>query len=158
MPIVLAPSVAEILTTLQDNDPPAYTFGYIDQDYVKGRPISYTPIDNSQGFWQIKSALTVVNGSKFPLPGNTAIMDTGTTLSLIDDATCKNIYAAIPGSKYDSDQGGFIFPSDLGKDKLPTVQFAIGEDKQLITIDKDDLSFADLGNGMVYGGEYQGKW
>ncbi|EME82655.1 uncharacterized protein MYCFIDRAFT_80287 [Pseudocercospora fijiensis CIRAD86] len=138
------------LTNYQDNDPPSYTFGYIDQDLCKGKPITYTQIDNSLGFWQVKSAMTTVNGNKFPNAGNTAIMDTGTTLSLIDDTTCKNIYAAIPGSKYDDSQGGFIFPSNLGKAKLPTIQFAIGDG--LCTIDKDDLSFADVGNGMTYGG------
>lgn len=67
--------------------------------------------------------------------------------SLIDDSTCKNIYAAVPGSRYDNDQGGFIFPSSA---KLPVVSFAIGD--QQFTLHKSDLAFADIGGGMTYGG------
>ncbi|USW53852.1 Putative aspartic peptidase A1 family, aspartic peptidase domain superfamily [Septoria linicola] len=135
------------LTSSKDNEPDCYTFGYIDSELVKGRPIYYTPVDSSQGFWNVKSTSVIVNGNKMPLAGNTAIMDTGTTLSLIDDSTCKNIYAAVPGSRYDNDQGGFIFPVGA---KLPTISFAIGD--QQFTLHKSDLAFADIGGGMVYGG------
>ncbi|KAF2211713.1 hypothetical protein CERZMDRAFT_26463, partial [Cercospora zeae-maydis SCOH1-5] len=135
------------LTSTKDSEPDCYTFGYIDSDLVKGRPIYYTAIDSSHGFWNIKSTSVIINGNNIPLAGNTAIMDTGTTLSLIDDSTCKNIYAAVPGSHYDNDQGGFIFPKDA---KLPDISFAIGD--QQFSVHKSDLAYAELGGGMVYGG------
>ncbi|CAK1357563.1 unnamed protein product [Cercospora beticola] len=138
------------LTSTKDSEPDCYTFGYIDNDLVKGRPIYYTPIDNSHGFWNVKSTSMVINGSSIPLAGNTAIMDTESKLtypSLIDDSTCKNIYAAVPGSRYDNDQGGFIFPKDA---KLPDLSFAIGD--QQFSVHKSDLAYAELGGGMVYGG------
>lgn len=138
------------LTNSKDNVSPCYTFGYIDQDLVNGGIINYTPIDNSQGFWSVKSASAAVNGQNYALVGNTAIIDTGTTLALIDDNTCKAIYDAIPNSTYDSNQGGYLFPTSTSLDALPTVKFAIGD--TFLTLHKEDLGYADAGNGMTYGG------
>lgn len=98
----------------------------------------------------MKSTCVNINGTAIPLAGNTAIIDTGTTLTLIDDPTCKNIYAAIPGSRYDESQAGFIFPSNTAPSQLPTVSFAIGDHQ--LTIHKKDFAFADVGGGMSYGG------
>lgn len=80
-----------------------YTFGYVDQTVLSAAGVTtssipYTPIDNSQGFWQFASASYSINGQTHARSGNTAIADTGTTLALVDDAVCKAIYAAIPGS------------------------------------------------------------
>lgn len=132
-----------------------YTFGYIDPDVlstagVTAEQIAYTPIDNSQGFWMFDSASASVNGKTIARSGNTAIADTGTTLALVDDSTVEAIYNAIPGSKYDSSQQGYVFPSSTTADQLPTVAFAVGSN--LYTVQKEDLAFADAGNGMVFGG------
>jgi hypothetical protein len=129
-----------------------YTFGYIDQTVISaaGTQPVYTPVDNSQGFWQFDSASYSINGKVTKVAGNTAIADTGTTLALVSDTVCKAIYAAIPGSKYDSTQQGYLFPSDTTVDNLPTVEFAVGDN--LFAVQKEDLGFADAGNGMVYGG------
>jgi Eukaryotic aspartyl protease len=129
-----------------------YTFGYIDQDVLtaaNAQPV-YTPVDNKQGFWQFDSASYSINGKVTQNAGNTAIADTGTTLALVSDAACKAIYAAIPGSTYDNTQQGYTFPSSTTADQLPEVAFAVGG--QLFQVQKEDLSFADAGNGMVYGG------
>ncbi|MCJ1239627.1 hypothetical protein MMC14_007625 [Varicellaria rhodocarpa] len=130
-----------------------YTFGYIDQDVLTAANVTepyYTPVDSSQGFWMFNSTSATVNGKSIARTGNTAIADTGTTLALIDDATCKAIYAAIPGSTFDSTQQGYIFPSSVTADQLPVVTVAVGD--QQFTINKEDLAFADAGNGNVYGG------
>jgi len=126
-----------------------YTFGTIDQQVVNGQPINYTPVDVTNGLWQFASTSAVVNNVAIPLASNSAIADTGTTLAMIDDVTCKAIYAAIPGSKYDSTQQAYIYPSSTPVSSLPVVQFAIGD--KLLTMHQDDLGFADVGNGMVYG-------
>lgn len=127
-----------------------YTFGSIDEATVNGQTISYTPVDNSQGFWMVDSTSATVNGKSVAQSGNTAIIDTGTTLALVSDATCKAIYAAIPGSTFDSTQQGYTFPTSTTADQLPTVTFAVG-DKQF-AVQKEDLAFADAGNDMVFGG------
>jgi len=129
-----------------------YTFGYIDQATVaaSGQEIAYTPIDSSQGFWMFDSTSATVNGTSVDQSGNTAIADTGTTLALVADATCKAIYDAIPGAKYDSTQQGWVFPSSTTADQLPVVTFAVGGNQ--FAVQKEDLGFADAGNGFVYGG------
>ncbi|KAG4429571.1 hypothetical protein IFR05_014946 [Cadophora sp. M221] len=129
-----------------------YTFGYIDKPTVaaSGQEIYYTPVDSSQGFWTVDSASTVVNGKAVTQDGNTAIMDTGTTLALVSDAVCEAVYGAIEGAKYDKQNQGWVYPSDITVDQLPDVTIAIG-DKQFV-IQKEDLGFADVGNGTVYGG------
>ena len=127
-----------------------YTFGYIDQDALGGQEPYYTKVDNSQGFWQFASTTASVNGKEVKRTGNTAIADTGTTLALVDDSLCKTIYDAIPGSKFDNTQQGYIFPTNTTVDKLPVVSFAVGGKE--FAVQKEDLGFADAGNGMSYGG------
>ncbi|QSZ36555.1 hypothetical protein DSL72_006435 [Monilinia vaccinii-corymbosi] len=127
-----------------------YTFGYIDQDEVGCHEIHYTHVDKSQGFWMFQSESATVNGKTVARNGNKAIADTGTTLALVSDETCKAIYDAIPGSKYDKDEQGYTFPSNTPTDKLPVVTFAVGSKK--FAIHKKDLAFTDVGKGMVYGG------
>jgi hypothetical protein len=128
---------------------------YIDQDVLTSAGITeseilYTPIDNSGGFWQFDSTTANVNGKSVSLANNIAIADTGTTLALVPDALVTAIYAAIPGAKYDSTQQGYVFPDSVTAAQLPVVQFAVGNN--MFTLKKEDLSFADAGNGMVYGG------
>jgi hypothetical protein len=47
-------------------------------------------------------------------------------------------------------QQGYLFPSSTAADQLPVVTFAVGDTQ--FTVNKEDLGFADAGNGMVYGG------
>lgn len=153
------PKTSELFTanlgSVKDaNDPDKgesfYTFGYIDQAALGGQTPHYTPVDSSQGFWMFDSTSAVVAGKTIQRSGNTAIADTGTTLCLVDDSICQAIYDAIPGGKYDSTQQGYIFPSSTTAAQLPVISFAVGG-KQF-AVQKEDLGFADAGNGMVYGG------
>lgn len=132
-----------------------YTFGFIDQEVLKASrttasKIYYTKIDKSQGFWEFPSTSAAVNGAEIARSGNTAIADTGTTLALVSDELCEAVYAAIPGAKYDSQNQGYTYPARTTAAHLPVVKVAVGS--KLFTIQKEDLGFADAGNGMVYGG------
>lgn len=138
------------LTNSRDHVPPCYTFGYIDQSLVAGGTIHYTPVDTSRGFWQFPSEAASINGTRVPLPGNTGVADTGTTLALVDDVTCKLIYAAIKGARYDVVQGAYLLPANTKPEALPVVTFQVGDCP--FTLHKEDLMFADAGNCMVYGG------
>lgn len=129
-----------------------YTFGYIDQDTMTAAGVStpnYADVDKSQGFWQIQSTSATINGETISRSGNTSIMDTGTTLCLVDDNLVDAVYKAIPGAKYDQSNQGYVFPSNTSADDLPDVQLAIGD--TMVVFQKEDLGFADAGNGMVYG-------
>ena len=90
-----------------------YTFGYIDEDVVQstGAQIYYTPIDSSNGFWQFPSISYSINGHVYQVSGNSAIADTGTTLALVDDQTCQNVYASILGAKFVKNYGVCSDPS-----------------------------------------------
>lgn len=129
-----------------------YTFGFIDQNTVtaSGDDVYYTDIDNSHGFWLFDSASATVNGRRIARKGNRAIADTGTTLALVDDATCQAIYDAIPGARYDEASQGYIYPNNTTEENLPVVSFAIGE-KQFV-VQKEDLGFAEAKPGFLYGG------
>ena len=129
-----------------------YTFGYIDQATVQasGSQISYTPVDNSQGFWQFQSTSATINGQTINRSGNTAIADTGTTLALVEDSVCEAIYKAIPGSTYDSASQGYIFPTTTTAAQLPVVTFAVGGTQ--FAVQKEDLGFTQAKEGFVYGG------
>lgn len=69
---------------------------------------------------------------------------------LCSDTFVDAVYKAIPGAKFDSQSQGYVFPASTTADQLPVVTVAVGD--QQYTIQKEDLSFADAGNGMVYGG------
>lgn len=110
---------------------------------------NYADVDSSQGFWQIQSTSATINGQTITRSNNTSIMDTGTTLCLVEDSLVEAVYKAIPGSKYDSNSQGYVFPSNTSADQLPDVKLAIGNAQ--VSFQKEDLGFADAGNGMVYG-------
>ncbi|KAF8509885.1 aspartic peptidase domain-containing protein [Hysterangium stoloniferum] len=126
-----------------------YTFGGVDaaKAGVQESDIAFTPVDSSEGFWMFNSESATVNGKKISQSGNTAILDTGTTLALVSDETTNAIYAAIPGAKIDQQQGGWVYPT---KAKVPTVAFAVGD--KLFTVNQSDFGFGDAGNGMTFGG------
>jgi hypothetical protein len=126
--------------------PGFYSFGYIDPSAASGS-LAYTPVDNSQGFWQVPSASWSLNGSVSQLDGNTAILDTGTTLALVSDDVVSAIYAAIPGATMDQEQGGWKYPSDAA---VPAVQFAVGD--TLYTVNAQDFAFGPADDGFTFGG------
>jgi len=126
-----------------------YTFGGIDATKagVQESDITFTPVDNSEGFWMFNSESASVNGQTISQSGNTAILDTGTTLALVSDDTANAIYEAIPGARMDQQQGGWVYPSNA---KVPTVAFAVGS--KLYTVNPSDFAFGDAGSGMTFGG------
>lgn len=137
----------------EDKGESFYTFGYIDQEVLDRCGVSephWVGIDTTKGFWQFVSPSASINGRVVDRGPNTAIADTGTTLALVSDDLCKQIYEAIPDAKFDAKNQGWVFPIGTPVDKLPKVTFAVG-DKQF-EVQKEDLGFAKVGNGMQYGG------
>ena len=102
---------------------------------------------SSQGFWQVQSTSWSLNGETKTRLSNTTILDTGTTLCLVDDDVVDAIYGAIPGATFDDQQGGYKFPSDA---TIPDVSFAVGD--TLYKVDPKDIAFGDAGDGFVFGG------
>ena len=59
----------------------------------------------------------------------------------------QKIYDAIPGSRYDSTQPGYVFPASTPTDKLPVLKFGVGTEGREFAINVADLAFAPAGNG-----------
>lgn len=137
------------LTNGHDNVAPCFTFGYIDQSLLAGQQIHWAKVDNSQGFWQIPCTATQVGGTRLESPNGTAVMDTGTSLALLDDRSCAAIYAAIPGAKQDKSVGGWVFPA-TSEAQMPEIWLDIGG--QMCQLHSEDVAYCDMGNGMIYGG------
>jgi uncharacterized Zn-binding protein involved in type VI secretion len=79
-----------------------YTFGTVDQTTMQrcnATDFYWTPLVNQsqRGFWEVASKTFTLNGAVVNRDGskqkggNSAIADTGTTLALVDDATCAAI-------------------------------------------------------------------
>ncbi|KAK6343532.1 hypothetical protein TWF730_011122 [Orbilia blumenaviensis] len=144
------------VTDEPDHGESFYTFGFIHQptlDFcgVSAENIYWAKIDSSAGFWQFSSTSITVNGKVTKrAKSNISIADTGTTLALLDDPSCFAIYKQIPGAKYSSSYQGFIFPASVTEAQLPEVSIDVGG--KSFFIQKEDLGFADAGNGYIYGG------
>lgn len=86
-----------------------YDFGFIDPAKYNA-PITYTQVDNSQGFWAFTSSGFRVGRGPFITRNIKAIADTGTSLLLIDNEVVAAYYRTVAGAINDAAQGGWIFP------------------------------------------------
>ncbi|TCD64788.1 hypothetical protein EIP91_003625 [Steccherinum ochraceum] len=135
------------------DEPGFYSFGFIDPN-VTSSPITYTDVDNSQGFWQVSSESYSINGKTTARNGNTTILDTGTTLLLVSDDVVEAIYGQIDGATYDDNQGGWKYPTNA---TLPKVSFAVGS--ELYTVNAADLGMGPADEGFTFGGiQSRGDW
>ncbi|KAI0690857.1 acid protease [Cytidiella melzeri] len=123
-----------------------YSFGHIDYS-VTSHHLHYTDVDNSQGFWQVESQSYTVNGHLTERRRNTAILDTGTSLLLVDDDVLKEIYDEIDGAVYDDQEGGWKYPSNA---RIPEVSFAVGD--YLFIIHEEDFGYGPADHGYTLGG------
>ena len=93
---------------LKKGAPGSYNFGYIDSSEYTG-DITYTAVDNSQGFWGFTSSGYTV-GSGSPVSESIpAIADTGTSLLLLPDDLVSDYYSQVSGSSNSQTDGGYIF-------------------------------------------------
>ena len=121
---------------LKKGAPGTYDFGYIDDSKHTGE-ITYTPVDNSQGFWQFTSTGYGVGSGSFKSESIDAIADTGTTLLLVDDAIVSAYYDQVSGATYDNTQGGYVFSCTAD---LP--DFVVGVENAKLTIPGSFINFA----------------
>lgn len=101
-----------------------YEFGAIDNSKFSG-DLSWAPIDTTNGFWQVSSQQFSVNGgTPIQVPGGIAILDTGTTLMLVNSAIVNGYYTQVQGAANDPSIGGVTFPCNA---TLPDLQVAVGD-------------------------------
>ncbi|EFQ33654.1 eukaryotic aspartyl protease [Colletotrichum graminicola] len=131
---------------LKHNKAGKYNFGYIDNSAYTGS-ITYTSVDNSQGFWGFTSSGYQVGSSSFTKKSYEGIADTGTTLLLLPDSIVKAYYKQISGAKYDSSQGGYVFPCAATP---PSFTFGVGSAR--ITVPGSYMNFEAVSSSSCYGG------
>ncbi|KAH8879079.1 Asp-domain-containing protein [Thozetella sp. PMI_491] len=108
----------------------SYNFGYIDDAAFTGE-ITYTAVDDSQGFWTFDSKV----GSN----SVNAIADTGTTLMLLPDAVVEEYYSNVSGAKLDQTQGGYTFDCDA---KTPDFEFTV--EGATVTVPGEYMNYAPV--------------
>jgi len=137
----IVPQLAEPIFTVDlrwHSDKGAYTFGFVDKGRIKkGKQVYWTPVVGDSGFWQVDYAdARVVDGKNGGKKNNdyieenkkkkrmngklgsgngwTAIVDTGTTLLLLDQETCATYYSKVPNATYNRSLGGlWTYPCQL---------------------------------------------
>lgn len=124
----------------------AYEFGRIDNSAFKG-DLARIPVDASNGFWQVKSDLVAVNGQDIPIEGGAAIIDTGTSLMLVQEEMVAGYYSQVRGAEVNAQVGGVIFPCNAS---LPDLSVRLG-DSYIATIPGNGMNFAEVGQDAQSG-------
>ncbi|KAG8526929.1 uncharacterized protein KY384_008358 [Bacidia gigantensis] len=117
------PSLSEPLfaVDLKKGQAGTYDFGFIDDSKHTGE-ITYTPVDDSQGFWGFTTSGYKVGDGETVTEDINSIADTGTSLALLQDDVVSAYYAAVDGAENSQSEGGYIFPCDA---TLPDLTFQI---------------------------------
>lgn len=112
--------------------------------------ITYTPVDNSQGYWTFSTTGYQVGDQAFDSTAITGIADTGTTLLMLPEAVVQAYYAQVSGASYDSTQGGYTFACDAD---LPDFTLGIGNEGRIV-VPGEYINYSPLDslNQTCYGG------
>ena len=94
---------------LKKGEPGTYDFGFIDDSKHTG-DITYTAVDNSQGFWGFTSSGYKVGDGAMTSADINSIADTGTSLLLLPDNVVDDYYGAVDGAENSNADGGYVFP------------------------------------------------
>lgn len=125
-----------------------YEFGVIDSSKFTG-DLQFTPVNASSGFWQVDSKRYSVGGRDCDRTNaSPAIIDTGTSLLLLDPEVVQAYYAAIPSANYDSTVGGYTYACS---ENLPDFAVAVG-DNYMANIPGSGITFAPVDTKTCFGG------
>ena len=127
-----------------------YEFGAIDSTKFTGS-LNYAAVDNSGGFWQIGTSSFSVAGTQHSCSScSPTIVDTGTSLLILDDSVVTAYYAQVKGATLSSTYGAYVYPcsttpADFG--------WTIGNGYDAV-IKGADMTFAPTGagDGLCIGG------
>ncbi|KAI8965210.1 endothiapepsin [Daldinia sp. FL1419] len=123
-----------------------YDFGVVDKSKYTG-DITYTKVDNSDGFWSFSSSGYGVGNSSFKSSPFSGIADTGTTLALLPSEIVQTYYKQVSGAKLDAQQGGYVFPCSAS---LPDFVFGVEDVK--FSIPGKFINYAPNDDTTCFGG------
>ncbi|RDA91570.1 putative aspartyl protease [Ophiocordyceps camponoti-saundersi (nom. inval.)] len=146
------PSLQEPVFTadLRRNATGAYEFGTIDRSKFQGDMV-FTPVNNSQGFWQFTSERFAVGDGQpqQATAGGQAIADTGTTLILADKNIVQGYYSQVQGAQNNKEVGGVTIPCNQ---QLPDLMLAVGDNMARVTGDQINFAPIEDGSAECFGG------
>ena len=132
---------------LKKGAPGSYNFGYIDSSEYTGE-ITYTAVDNSQGFWAFTTGGYTVGSGSAVSESFSAIADTGTSLLLLPDDLVSDYYSQVAGSSNSQSDGGYVFPCSAN---LPNLTLRI-EDYEAV-VPGNYMNYAPASrSGSCFGG------
>lgn len=129
---------------MKPGGPNYYDFGSVDRSAAKGK-IQYTPVDNSNGFWQFAtSSYRIGSGETVAFGHQTAIADSGSSLMNLEPEVVKAYYASVPNAVQGEVEPPWIwtFPCDA---KLPDFHVALGS--YMATIPGHIINYEPNGDG-----------
>ncbi|KAL3705197.1 hypothetical protein TMatcc_008869, partial [Talaromyces marneffei ATCC 18224] len=130
---------------LKHNASGVFDFGFIDSSKYSGE-IVYKDVDSSRGQWNVTLDGYSIGDTFSASDCFNAIVDTGTSLLLLDHEIVQNYYAPIPSSQFSLRHGGWIFNC---ADDIPTFTVKIGPLD--VVIPAEYLNYGSLGTSC-YGG------
>lgn len=123
--------------------------------------LTFTSLITTPAFWEINTQSVSVGGRAVITRAQDSIVDTGTTLLIVDPASARSIYAAVPGSADASrtiGSGFFTVPCNAVPDNI---SFTLGG--KAFTLSADSLNFGQVsaGSSQCVGGivgDDEGFW
>ncbi|KAG9511808.1 aspartic endopeptidase Pep1, partial [Aureobasidium melanogenum] len=107
---------------LRYNDIGSYDFGFVDLKKHIGS-VHYTSVQSSQGYWGITADGYRIGNDSDVTNQVSGIVDTGTSLILLDDDIIQDYYFKVPAATYSTTEGGWIVPCD---GKMPDFAIRVG--------------------------------
>lgn len=98
----------------------SYDFGFIDRSKYEGE-IHYVPVNSEKGRWGVKVDGIEKRGSSHG-PSFDAIVDTGSSVMLLNHDLCRSYYDDVPGALFTGTS--WSYPCDT---QLPDLHFKFGD-------------------------------
>ncbi|QGA13500.1 hypothetical protein EYB26_001150 [Talaromyces marneffei] len=130
---------------LKHKAPGAFDFGWIDPNKHKGSLI-WTPVHTSQGLWNISVDGYSIGNDTFSTTPFFGIIDTATTLMLLDEGIVRDYYQRIPGSDKSHQVGGYVFTCTS---ILPEFKVKIGQ--HIAVVPGELINFTAINSTHCYG-------
>ncbi|KAI9723163.1 MAG: hypothetical protein M1828_004266 [Chrysothrix sp. TS-e1954] len=134
---------------LKEDGSGTYQFGLIPQAAYNGS-LTHLAVNTSMGVWQVPCTTFTIDGKKVTNPNAPpAVLDTGTSLLIIDDTIVQQYWAQVPQAQYDMDYEGYVTPC---LQTLPDFEVGLGPGNHMVTIPGHFLHFAQIDATWCYGG------
>jgi aspergillopepsin I len=129
-----------------------YTFGAIDTS-ANETEFTWLPLVPNASFWEfVHNGINVGDSNVWLLSMWNGILDTGTSLILLDEAIVEYYYAAINGSKYDDSYGGWVFPCPEDLSTLPDLNIGFPGTSFVARIPGRFMLYEQMDPTYCYGG------